>query len=194
MKSVRSKLLSEGLPAMETGPREKLIELLDSFRTAMLVTTGEGGNLRARPMALLKVDASGDLWFMTSVTSSMIREIGAHPRVTATFQRENAFATVEGRAAVTQDQAKIDELWTEHAKVYFPQGKEDPNITLIRLVAEEGEYWDNEGFQGIKYIFEAVKAYMSRTRPEEHREQHAEVHLNEAPPLAGNEARAPAAR
>lgn len=171
---------------METAPREKLIELLNSFRTAMLVTTAKDGSIHARPMALQKVDDNGDLWFMTDVTSKMIQEIGAEARATVTCQRDNAFVSVEGRAAVTQDRAKISELWTEHAKVYFPQGKDDPNIALIRLVAESGEYWDNEGLQGIKYVFEALKAYVGGTRPDENdKEQHASVHLKDAP-VQGN--------
>jgi general stress protein 26 len=180
------------MSAMENGSREKLFELLHSFRTAMLVTIAKGGAIRARPMALQKVAQNGDLWFMTDVTSSIIQEVGAQPRVTATFQRDNAFVAIEGRAAVSRDQAKIDELWTEHAKVYFPKGKEDPDIVLVRLIAEQGEYWDNEGLQGIKHAFEAVKAYVSGARCEaEDEEQHAAVQLDEGAPPAGTGAGSP---
>lgn len=93
-----------------------------------------------------------------------------------------AFASVTGRASVHRDRAKIHELWTEHAKVYFPKGKDDPEIVLIKVSAEEGEYWDNDGLEGIKYLFEAVKAYVTGTkRPEnDDKEQHGSVSLNRA--------------
>ncbi len=52
----------------------KLLEILKKFRTAMLVTHASHGALRARPMALVKVDGdTGDVWFMTSIDSGKSR-------------------------------------------------------------------------------------------------------------------------
>jgi general stress protein 26 len=166
---------------MENGSRDKLIEILNTFRTAMLVTSTQDGTLRSRPMALLQVEPSGDLWFMTSVKTGKIDEIAAHARVNVALQKDAAFASVTGRASIHRDRAKIHELWTEHAKVYFPKGKDDPEIVLIKVSAEEGEYWDNEGLEGIKYLFEAVKAYVTGTKkPDDDKEQHGSVNLNRA--------------
>jgi general stress protein 26 len=167
---------------METGSREKLIEVLKTFRTAMLVTATPDGTLRSRPMALLQVEPSADLWFMTSAKTGKIDEIAAQARVNVALQQDAAFASVTGRASVHRDRAKIHELWTEHAKVYFPKGKDDPDIVLIKVSAEEGEYWDQDGLEGIKYLFEAGNAYVPGTkRPEAaDPEQHGSVNLNRA--------------
>ena len=46
-------------------------------------------------------------------------------------------------------------------KVYFPEGKDDPNLCLAVLHPEEVEYWDMTGPKGIRYLFEAAKALLS---------------------------------
>jgi hypothetical protein len=72
---------------------------------------------------------------------------------------------------------KIEDLWSERMRVYFPIGKDDPDLALIHVHAEAGEYWDNQGAQGLRYLFEAAKAYVTGTRPELDREVHGSAQL-----------------
>ncbi|WP_437291348.1 pyridoxamine 5'-phosphate oxidase family protein [Sorangium sp. So ce406] len=168
---------------METGSREKLLEILKKFRNAMLVTQANHGMLRARPMALMKVDdATGDIWFMTSIDSGKIDEIESNPEVNVTLQEARRFLSLSGRASIVRSRAKIDELWSEEAKVYFPKGKDDPHLALIHVSPREGEYWDNDGAAGLKFLVEAVKAYVTGTTPKTDASQHATVPLNGGAP------------
>lgn len=178
---------------MEQGSREKLLELLQTFENAMLVTAAKDGSLRSRPMAVFQVERTdGTLWFMTSATSGKVDEIAADSHVNVALQKAREFVSVSGRARVVRDRSKIDELWSEHAKVYFPKGKDDPDLALIRVAVDEAEYWDSAGVQGIKYLFEAVKAYVTGTTPEVGADQHGSVKLQE-PGRAGNGTGAPRA-
>ena len=87
-------------------------------------------------------------------------------------------AGAERAGLVRRDRAKIDEFWKEVYKVWFPKGKEDPELTLVAVEPSEGEYWDDEGFKRIKYLFEAAKAYATGTKPEiDEGEEHAKVRL-----------------
>ena len=70
------------------------------------------------------------------------------------------------QSTAVDDRAKIAELWDESWKIWFPAGKDDPTLTLLRIRGETGEYWDNSGFNGIKYLLEAGKAYLTGTRPD----------------------------
>jgi general stress protein 26 len=78
---------------------------------------------------------------------------------------------------VSKDRDKIDEVWQDSFKVWFPDGKEDTSIELIQLVSEEGEYWDRTGVQKLKYLFEAGKAYVSGDQPEVGEDVNARVNL-----------------
>ena len=55
----------------------------------------------------------------------------------------NVYASVSGKANAYRDQAKIDELWSEPMRGWFPKGKDDPNITILKVTIDKAEYWDS---------------------------------------------------
>ena len=76
-----------------------------------------------------------------------------------------------------RDQALIDRLYKEDRKIWFPKGKTDPSISMLKFNAQDGEYWDNAGAQGLKFLFRAAKAYVQGEQPVEDQKQHAKVDL-----------------
>lgn len=154
-----------------------MYDLLKDFDTAMLVTRSSEDHMHARPMAVAELRAGGDAYFVTSIDSPKVDEIKRNPNVTLTFQSSNQFASVCGRIGVVRDPALIDRLWKEAWKVWFPKGKSDPSISLLKFDAQHGEYWDNAGAQGLKYAFEAAKAYVKGETPTTDQKQHAKVDL-----------------
>jgi general stress protein 26 len=157
--------------------RAHLYELLKDFDTAMLVTHSGDGESHARPMAVAELRPDVDAYFVTAIDSPKVAEIETNQNVTLTFQSSKQFATLSGRMSVVRDQALLDRLWKEPWKVWFPRGKSDPSLVLLKLDPEHGEYWDNTGIQGLKYAFRAAKAYAAGTTPATDREQSAKVPL-----------------
>lgn len=160
-----------------TDKREHLYDLLKNFDTAMLVARSADGHMHARPMAVAEMRPDADAYFVTSIESPKVAEISANSNVTLTFQSSNQFASLSGRASVVRDRALVDRLWKEAWKIWFPKGKTDPSIAMLKFSAQDGEYWDNAGAQGLKFAFEAAKAYIKGDRPKEDEKQHAKVEL-----------------
>lgn len=148
-----------------TATDEKLHHLLQDFGVAMLVTRTEQGQLRGRPMAVAQVQPDGALWLLTDRHSGKMEEIAHDTHVNVTMQSSTKFVSLSGTAHVVEDRSKVDELWNEAWKVWFPKGKSDPALVLVKITGESGEYWDNGGTGGIKYLIEAGKAYLTGTRP-----------------------------
>lgn len=157
--------------------REHLHELLKTFDTAMVVTLAADGSMHARPMAVAELSADGDAYFVTSIDSPKVAEIRANPAVTLSFQSPRQFVCITGHATVLRDQALIDRLWQEMWKLWFPNGQSDPSIAMIKVEAQQGEYWDNAGVQGLKFLYRAAKAYAKGELPESDEQQHAKVKL-----------------
>jgi len=44
-----------------------------------------------------------------------------------------------------RDRATIDELWTQIQTVFFPQGKSDPNLMVLRVRIQDAAYWEAKG-------------------------------------------------
>ena len=146
--------------------KKHLEKLIESFRTAMLVTRTSDGALRARPLALAEVHDQGALYFATSVDSAKVTELETIPGVAVTLQASDKYISVTGDASVSRDRALIERLWSEAWRVWFPGGKDDPTLSIIIVTPHAAEYWDQTGLKGIKYLFEAAKAYAKGTKPE----------------------------
>ena len=48
---------------------------------------------------------------------------------------------------------------------WYPEGKDDPKLTILRFDAGEGRVWVNEGGL-LKFAFEVAKANITRTLPD----------------------------
>lgn len=157
--------------------RENMHEILKKFDTAMMIVRASDGPVHGRPMAIALLQANAEIFFVTSIHSPKVAAIEADPSISLTFQSSSQFATLSGRAMIVHDKAMIDDLWKEAWKLWFPEGKDDPSICLIHFSPKDGEYWNNAGAQGLKYAFEAIKAYVKGTTPESDQAQHAKVDL-----------------
>jgi general stress protein 26 len=121
-------------------------------------------------------------WFIASRESPKLGEIGTDDHVQIICQDKDTFLSIGGVATIVEDRKKIDELWDERFHAWFPRGKDDPNVVLISVSPIEGEYWDTKGLKGVRYAFEAVKAFIKNVRgktaqPHITQEQHGKADL-----------------
>lgn len=146
---------------------QKLRELLGNFSSAMLITRSGGPNLRAVPMALAKVDEDGTIWFVTGRESGKAHDIETNSAVEIVCMKEfTEYLTIHAEAALSHDVDKIDELWDQRFRAWFPEGRTDPNLVLIRAQPVRAEFWDNSGLKGVQYKFREWRAAMTGTQPE----------------------------
>lgn len=122
---------------------KKLNELIKEMDFAML-TTNDGGVLRSRPMQTQDFDFDGDLWFFTSSETHKAEEIERDNRVNVSYAspENNTYVSVSGRASIVKDREKIDEYWSDILKAWFPEGKDAPDLALLKIEVEQAEYWD----------------------------------------------------
>jgi general stress protein 26 len=160
-----------------TDTKQHLHDLIKDFRSAMLVTHTPDGGVHIRPMAVAKIAENEELFFATGLDTTKVDEIASNPAVAVSFQSSAEFATLYGSARILKDRALIDELWSEAWRVWFPNGKDDPNLCVIAVAPTRAEYWDSSGFEGLRYLYEGLKAVLQRRQPEHDPAQHAEVEL-----------------
>ncbi|KAG0920462.1 hypothetical protein G6F32_015590 [Rhizopus arrhizus] len=137
-------------------------ELIKDVEVAMFTTTGVDGRLYSRPLATQQGAFEGALWFVITADSPKVAEIALDPRVNVAYASpsKNTYVSVSGRARVVDDRAKIDELWSPAMKLFFPGGKEDPNLRLIHVRADSAEYWDGPGTllgKALTFVLSAVQ-------------------------------------
>ena len=157
--------------------QKHLYDLIKDFDTAMLVTHAGNGGMHGRPMRVAQLKPDADAYFATSIDSLKAAEIEADPRVLVVLQSTATYAVIEGRAAIVRDRALIEKLWVKEWSVWFPGGKDDASLALLKVDASAGEYWDNSGLQGLQYLFKGLKAMFKKEKPELDEKVHAKVDL-----------------
>ncbi len=155
----------------------ELIAISKQFHHAMLVTRSADGKLSARPMFIAQLEDDGDLWFATDVDSGKVEDLTANPQVAVTMSGGGSYVSISGQAKLVRDRQKIDQLWSESWAVWFTEGKSDPRLGLINVVASQGEYWSNSGIERYQFLFDAAKAYATGERPKVDDAMHAKVKL-----------------
>lgn len=54
------------------------------------------------------------------------------------------FACLSGSARIDNDFGQIDKLWNKQAEAWFPRGKDDPNLALLRFDVDDAEMWETD--------------------------------------------------
>ena len=147
---------------------EKLREMIKDIDFCMLTTIDEQGGPHSRPMSSNgDVDRNGDIWFFTQASSHKVSEINNSPKVNVSFAdpENHRYVSVTGRAQLDRDAKKIAELWRPEFKMWFPEGKDDPDIALLRIRLEKAEYWDSPS-STIASVVSFVSAFVTGKQPD----------------------------
>lgn len=139
-----------------------LKEKIKDIKVAMLTSVNTDGTLHTRPMQTQELKDDGILWFFTGKNSDKIAEIKADSHVSLGYADpgSNTYVAICGKATLVTDQAKIDELWSEILKAWFPEGKNDPNIALLKVNIESAEFWDSPS-SNVVQLFGMAKAIVT---------------------------------
>lgn len=142
-------------------------ELIDDFDVAMLVTESLEGELRARPMAVAGHDKGNVLYFLARATDAKLDEMRRNPRVNVVMQSESQYLSISGTVRTEVDPVLPDDQWSAGARVWFPDGKDDPELTQIVVDPTFAECWDANGTERLEYLWEAGKALVTGSTPDQ---------------------------
>ena len=145
--------------------REKLWSMMKGIQVAMM-TTEDGGHLRARPMAASQSGFDGTLWFFTRASAHKVSEVSSehHVGITYSDSGKQDYVSLSGTATVVQDKASVEAHWAESLRAWFPKGKEDPDIALLKVTINSAEYWDAPNSTMI-HAYGYVKALLTGESP-----------------------------
>jgi general stress protein 26 len=130
-------------------------ELAKKIRIA-LFTTWDGEQQRSRPLTATVERDEHAIYFLigkdggTTMADAagappltLAEQIEKFPHVSLAFadHGSNDYAVIAGDATVSNDRARIAELWTPFAKAWW-DGPEDPEIRLVTVVPHAAEIWE----------------------------------------------------
>lgn len=132
---------------------------LRSDMTVMLVLC-DAADDRARPMtAQIDGDADvGPIYFFGGKDSSLYNHLSAgssKAEFTLVPKGHDLFASVDGDLSVCNDHGVLERLWNPFVAAWYPGGKTDPNLVLLKMEIGDAKVWLNSNslIAGIKMLF-----------------------------------------
>jgi general stress protein 26 len=134
---------------------DKLKTLVDDIKICLFCTdlkTDDGST--CCPMTAIKVCDQGNVWFFSEKNSDKNKAILMDKNVQLFFSHpgKGSYLVVNGEAEIIFDKTIIEELWTPVAKIWFKQGADDRNISIIKVKPTTAYYWDTDGNRMINLL------------------------------------------
>jgi general stress protein 26 len=145
-------------PATPEEVTDRIWELAEQIDICML-TTWTGSEQHSRPMSARVRRDENAFYFLTDVSGEKNHEIEEYPTVSLTWADNSnyRFVQVSGQAQLSDERAKIAELWSKMDEVWW-ESKDDPTIRLLKVTPERGEIWDSphKVISGVKMLVSLV--------------------------------------
>lgn len=144
--------------------RARFWKRMEGINAGML---GLRDDLKLVPMSHNADPDAHALWFITAKGVHLVEgtEGGAREALYVVAEGSGQlYARIEGRLELVQDEAKLDELWNPVASSWFEEGRDDPDIRLLKLSIGSAEVWTTTG--GIGFVVQLAKSKITGAQPD----------------------------
>jgi len=163
------------LDKIETEPQVQLLERIRGARCVMLGSPNPGEHMQ--PMAAQIDDAlietdPGAIYFFSDKTSDLGKAVlmDSGPVMLNVVEKDYQ-ACVSGHLYPNTDRTIIDRFWNPIAASWYPGGKDDPKLLILRFEMMDAAIWASSK-NPVKFLYETAKANLTKTTPDVGKKTH----------------------
>jgi general stress protein 26 len=144
---------------------KRLWKEIDDVRAGMLGLVNV--DMHYQPMTAFAEKEDGRIWFYTKTDTDLAKAVGdgAKAMFIVVSKDQNVQACIGGELMIQHDRARIDKYWGPVVAAWYPDGKDDPKLTLLCLECEDAQVWISKGGP-VKFGWEIAKANATKTVPD----------------------------
>ena len=149
-----------------TEAKKKIKELAEGIDFTMMATDLNNQPFHVVPMSTKQVDDAGNIWFLSNKNSEHNKNIEKETKAQLIYADKGnfEFLSVYGRASISTDRNKIEELYGSGDDAWF-DGVDDPNITAIKIQPDDAHYWDTKNGKVLS-LLKMAKAAITGNEPD----------------------------
>jgi general stress protein 26 len=136
---------------------------IERHQIGMLGLTGSDA-AHFQPMTAFAEPADDLIWFYTRNDTDLAKQVAAGRRGAFVFQSRELYACIEGELVADHDDGRIQKYWNSVVAAWYPEGRDDARLTLLRLDCASAQVWLSEGGP-LRFAWEIVKANAARHEP-----------------------------
>ncbi|CAN7212877.1 pyridoxamine 5'-phosphate oxidase family protein [Caulobacter sp. LjRoot300] len=156
---------------MSTDPNDRaavekrLWKELDDARFGMLGLVDAREHFQ--PMTIFIEPEHDLIWFFTHDDTDLAKRAkgGAEAMLVVQSKDHDFHACIGGALSLARDSARIERYWSATVGAWFPEGKDDPRLTLLRLDARDAAVWISKAGP-VRFAWEVAKANLTDSPPE----------------------------
>lgn len=155
---------------------QTLWDLIKDIKFGMLTHRHRDGSLQGHPLTTQNksLDEGSALYFFISQKGEMAARLREDSNVNVAYADTDAdsYASIAGKAHLSSDRSRLEQLWSPLAKAWFPGGVDDPDLLLLEVRITHAEYWNVKDSK-MTQLFKMAKAAVSGEQPSgmhEHKE------------------------
>ena len=133
----------------------QLAKLIEDMRFCMLTTVDDENLMVARPMTPQQMCEDGALWFLTDPNSTKMQHLQLM-NVAFSDEPQSTYVSISGHGELVTDRARIESLWSNFARPWFPDGDESTNLGLLKFTPHVAEYWDAPNSKIVRMFATAI--------------------------------------
>lgn len=124
---------------------DRVWQLAEKIGFCMFVTW-DGDRQQARPLSSRLRRDEHAIYFLVSAEGHKNEQVDEYPVVNLSYADTKGmnFVSISGTASLSNDRARIKELWSDFDKAWWDNA-DDPDIRLLTVVPERAELWDSPG-------------------------------------------------
>ena len=127
----------------DDSPQEIAAKFLDKLKDSPFVMIGLTDGQHSEPMtAQIDDDQPNTLFFFAGKDNRIAG--GGQEMAQFVGEGHDFFACLAGHVSTDNDRQQIDKLWNNQVEAWFPEGKNDPNLTLLRFDINSAELWETD--------------------------------------------------
>ncbi len=146
----------------------RLWDLIKDTHFGMLTHRHDDGLLNSHPLTTQNksIDEAGTLYFFVPKDGEIARHVAEDDIVNVAYANtdSDSYVSVAGRAALLDDPARKEALFTPMSKAWFPGGPADPNLALLAVRIANAEYWDVDDSKMVQ-VYKMMKAAVTGEQP-----------------------------
>lgn len=150
-------------PEDRAAVQTRLWDQVEKRRVGMLGLIGARQHFQ--PMTAFVERGDNQLWFFTYRDGDLAESIAGGGSAMFVFQGEDLYACVSGALSLEIDRERMDRYWNPVVAAWYPEGKDDPRLTLIRMDCDDAQVWVTKGGP-VRFGWEIAKANASHERPD----------------------------
>lgn len=128
---------------MEKEQWDQITALIEESRSIIVCSVDEEGYPNAKAMFKMEHDGLKTFLFSTNTSSMRVEQFRSNPRASIYFcgqDKINGLMLV-GSMEVCSDHDLKARLWSDGCEIYYPQGIDDPDYSVLKFTAEKGNYY-----------------------------------------------------